>query len=108
MNTLERLSAADQDNYKSYLNRMSQSAATSSKHLIPFYTIGAKTILDVGCADGSLIKAIQSVNPEARVIGIDLNQNAVDIATAAGLEVYHMSLEEVYNLKIKFDCVIFL
>jgi len=107
MNTLERLSAADQDNYKSYLNRMSQSAATSSKHLIPFYTIGAKTILDVGCADGTLIKAIQSVNPEARVIGIDLNQNAIDIATAAGLEVYHMPLEQVYNLGIEFDCVIF-
>ena len=107
MSTLEQLSAKDQNNYKSYLDRMSQSVATSSKHLIPFYTIGAKTVLDVGCADGTLMKAIQSINPEARVIGIDLNQNAVDIAIAAGLEVYHTPLEQIYSLGIVFDCIIF-
>ena len=79
MNILEKLTAEDKSNYEVYLNRMSQSCAVSSKHLIPFYTIGKKSILDVGCADGTLMKAIKEVNPEARVIGIDLNQNAVDL-----------------------------
>lgn len=108
MNTLERLAAQNQDNYLQYLDRMSESCATTSKHLIPFYTIGCNTILDVGCADGTLMKNIKEVNPFARVIGIDLNQTAVDKAAAAGLEVYHMSLEEVQEkLNMTFDCIIF-
>ena len=107
MNQLEELTIQNQENYQLYLNRMNQSYAVSSKHFIPFYTLGAKNILDVGCADGTLIKAIKEINPEKRVIGIDLNQNAVDRAVAAGLEVYHMSLEEVHSLNIGFDCIIF-
>lgn len=108
MNTLERLAEENKENYTNYLDRMSQSCATSSKHLIPFYTIGCKHILDVGCADGTLMKTIKEVNPEARVVGIDLNQNAVDLARAAGLEVYKLSLEDVAFLcKDQFDCVIF-
>ena len=108
MNTLEQLTAQDKGNYRTYLDRMSQSCATSSKHLIPFYTIGCNTILDVGCADGTLMKAIQAVNPTARVVGIDLNQNAVDLATAAGLEVYKTDFKDICEqLQIKFDCIIF-
>ena len=108
MNTLEKLTAEDKGNYEVYLNRMSQSCAVSSKHLIPFYTIGKKTILDVGCADGTLMKAIKEVNPEARAVGIDLNQNAIDLARAAGLEAYKLSLEDVAFLcKDQFDCVVF-
>ena len=108
MNTLERLANENKENYANYLNRMGQSCATSSKHMIPFYTIGHKTILDVGCADGTLMKAIKKVNPEARVVGIDLNQNAVDLARAAGLEAYKLSLEDVaFICPGKFDCVVF-
>jgi len=107
MNILEKLTAEDKSNYEVYLNRMSQSCAVSSKHLIPFYTIGKKSILDVGCADGTLMKAIKEVNPEARVIGIDLNQNAVDLAKEAGLEVYCMALENADDLYVGFDCIIF-
>lgn len=108
MNTLEQLTAQDKDNYRTYLDRMSQSCTTSTKHLIPFYTIGCNTVLDVGCADGTLIKAIQAVNPTARVVGIDLNQNAVDLATAAGLEVYKANLKDIgKKLNLKFDCIIF-
>ena len=108
MNTLERLVEENKENYTNYLNRMSQSCATSSKHLIPFYTIGCKHILDVGCADGTLMKAIKKVNPEARVVGIDLNQNAVDLARAAGLEAYKFSIEDVaFFCENQFDCVIF-
>lgn len=109
MNTLEKLAEENKENYASYLDRMGQSCATSSKHMIPFYTIGYKTILDVGCADGTLMKAIKEVNPEARVIGIDLNQSAVDLARAQGLEVYHMDLKTVYEEvnDTEFDCIIF-
>lgn len=108
MNILEKLTAENESNYKTYLERMSQSCAVSSKHLIPFYTIGKKAILDVGCADGTLMKAIKAVNPEARVVGIDLNKNAVNFARAAGLEVYRLSLEDTeYFSKDRFDCVIF-
>lgn len=108
MNQLEKLSIENKQNYETYLTRMSQSLETSTKHFIPFYTLGKKSILDVGCADGALMKVIKEVNPEARVVGIDLNSNAVDRARAAGLEVYHMALEEVYeNIDADFDCIIF-
>lgn len=108
MNTLEKLTNENKENYITYLDRMRQSCETSTKHMIPFYTIGYKNILDVGCADGTLIKAIQAVNPEARVVGIDLNQNAVELARAAGLEVYHKSLEDMAQFWVAdFDCIIF-
>lgn len=108
MNQLEKLSIENKQNYETYLTRMSQSLETSTKHFIPFYTLGKKFILDVGCADGALMKVIKEVNPEARVVGIDLNSNAVDRARAAGLEAYKLSLEDVaFICPGKFDCVVF-
>ena len=107
-NTLEYLANQNEENYSTYLKRMRNSCSTSSKQMIPFYTFGCKTILDVGCADGSLMKIIKEINPEARVIGIDLNPKAVEIARSHQLEVYCIGLEEVKEkLKIEFDCVIF-
>lgn len=108
MNILERLADENKENYTTYLDRMKKSCETSSKHMIPFYTIGYKNILDVGCADGALMKAIKEVNPKARVVGIDLNQKAVDLAHAAGLEVYHKSLKDMMPFWFaEFDCIIF-
>jgi len=108
MNILEQNTEKNYDNYQLYLQRMANSCQNSSKHLIPFYTNGYNTILDVGCADGTLMELIKQNNPTARVIGIDLNKNAIYQASLKGLEVYYMALENVKKeLNIEFDCIIF-
>lgn len=110
MNTLEQLTAENRENYEVYLERMAKSCMTSTKRFIPFYTYGCNKILDVGCADGSLMEAIKEVNPTATIMGIDLNKNAVIEARKKGLKVYNSSLEEVGDWTKqhgRFDCIIF-
>lgn len=101
MNILEKNS---QENFATYLARMNASCRTSTKSMIPFYTIGYNKILDVGCADGSLMESIKKVNPNVNVIGIDLNSQFIEIAKNKCLEVYCKSLEEVTDM---YDCIIF-
>lgn len=42
--------------------------------------IGAGTVVDIGCGTGSLATAIKTVHPEARVIGLDPDDEALAIA----------------------------
>lgn len=101
MNILEKNS---QENFATYLARMNASCRTSTKSMIPFYTIGYNKILDVGCADGSLMESIRGINPAVNIVGIDLNSQFVELAKNKHFEVYCKSLEEVTDM---YDCIIF-
>ena len=65
--------------HNNYLDRMAESLTESTKSLIPLYIKGRKTILDVGCADGSMIMKLQTNDENAKIYGIDLCQESVDI-----------------------------
>ena len=48
-------------NYEEYLFRMAQLANESTKSLLPLYFQGRKRILDVGCADGTMMEKLQTI-----------------------------------------------
>ena len=106
-NKLEQLTGANRRNYDLYLQRMTQSISQSSKGLIPFFAAQCKKILDVGCGSGILMQAILAVNPEAKIVGIDINQSAVDTCIEQGLDVRNATLSDLIRTGEMFDCVIF-
>lgn len=106
-NKLEQLTGANKGNYDLYLKRMTQSISQSSKGLIPFFAAQCKRILDVGCGSGILMQAIQAVNPDAKIVGIDINQSAVDTCVEQGLDVRNATLSDLVKSGETFDCVIF-
>lgn len=106
-NRLEQLTGANKTNYEQYLQRMTQSISQSSKGLIPFFAYTSKRILDVGCGSGILMHAIKTVNPEAAIVGIDINQSAVDTCISQGLDVKNSNLHDFAKSGEKFDCIIF-
>lgn len=106
-NKLEQLTGANKRNYDLYLQRMTQSISQSSKGLIPFFAAQCKKILDVGCGSGILMQAIKAVNPDAKIVGIDINQSAVDTCVEQGLDVRNATLSDLVKSGETFDCVIF-
>ena len=106
-NKLEQLTGANKRNYDLYLQRMTQSIFQSSKGLIPFFAAQCKKILDVGCGSGILMQAIKAVNPDAKIVGIDINQSAVDTCVEQGLDVRNATLSDLVKSGETFDCVIF-
>ena len=40
------------------------------------------TLIDFGCADGSLLKVVRSQKPGLKLVGIDMNKDMIDIARA--------------------------
>ena len=108
MNQLEKIAHEHPENYALYLERMNISLTKSTKSYLPLYTIGKTNILDVGCADGQLMKKIQQVNPSAYVYGIDINQQSVDKAVENRCTAYCLSIDELpQSLENTFDCIIF-
>lgn len=95
----------DKKNYERYLQRMTTSISSSSKGLIPLFCKG--TVLDVGCGSGILMNTIKSVNPDLKVIGLDINSDACKVCEDQGLEVYKMNLEEFYKTDKKVDTIVF-
>lgn len=66
-------------NPKHYLERMSKPLQEKLK-IAKFIPEGAKNILDVGCADGTVTLALADMYPSINFVGIDLNKEFVDIA----------------------------
>lgn len=42
--------------------------------------IDAKVIVDFGCADGTMLKFIQNLRPDIKLVGYDVSQEMIDIA----------------------------
>ena len=59
MNQLEELSRKNRENYRRYLDRMTESMKYSTKGLIPLLAKNSKNILDVGCGSGVMLRALE-------------------------------------------------
>ena len=89
-----------------YLKRMKYSANTSTKSDIPRRCHG--NVLDIGCADGSLLEYIQKVNHETRLYGVEPNPEMADLARERGFTIYNSSIEDlIVDDMPKFDTIIF-
>ncbi|MFM7424022.1 MAG: class I SAM-dependent methyltransferase [Elainella sp.] len=71
-----------------------------------------KLILDAGCGSGYKALVLAMANPGARVVGIDLSQESVDLARRRfefhkldGAEFHQLSLYDVAQLGLKFDYI---
>lgn len=80
----------------------------SAQYVVPFIAVDAQ-ILDVGCGPGSLTNDFGSKCPQGSVIGVDISENVVQIATASAHRA-NVSFEimDAYNLPFannSFDVV---
>ena len=98
-----------------YLKRMSNSLKKSSKSLIPGLVKNCDRIVDIGCADGSLLNEIRRVSTKNNTLcGVDNNPAMIEKAlnnTAFGTCFFGGTIEDMAQ-KVKegvppVDCVIF-
>lgn len=106
MNELEKLSKEHQKNYLRYLKRMTLSMKVSTKGLIPMMCSNSKNILDVGCGSGVLLNAIEEVNREAKLTGIDLNGEAIDKLKVLGKN-WQLLHTDLMQMKGAYDTIVF-
>ena len=107
MNQLEELSRKNRENYRRYLDRMTESMKYSTKGLIPLLAKNSKNILDVGCGSGVMLRALEKENPKARLTGLDLNIDSLRKLRMnnCNWRLYHMDFMDLNN--VKFDTIIF-
>lgn len=102
---MEIKSYSDHDRY---LDRMSISLRESTKALIPPYVSDMENILDVGCADGSMMLKIKELNKDINIVGIDLCTESVDLCRNKGLKVYKTDINDLVNhTNERYDAIIF-
>lgn len=77
-----------------YLDRMSKPLQEKLK-VAKYISKNAKSVLDVGCADGTVTLALADMFPDINFLGIDLDQDFIDIA--------NQKVEERKN--VRFECV---
>ena len=114
-NILEKLTSEREDNYKKYLRIMSSSFYKSSKKMIPFFATNRKRILDVGCGSGILVENIRQADKSCYILGIDLNENAINECNKKDIEnaffekisLEDLALEIESGRREAFDCILF-
>jgi len=80
----------------------------STKALIPSYVSDRENILDVGCADGSMMLKIKEINKDINIVGIDLCTESVDLCRNKGLKVYKTDINDLVNhTNERYDAIIF-
>lgn len=96
-------------NHIEYLERMAESAHFSTKQNIPSIILsnGCRSVLDVGCADGSFTNKIREFTG-AVVTGIDNNPKNIKLAKKKFPDIRFVEAE-IGKLEPneKFDCVVF-
>lgn len=98
-------------NPQRYLERMSKPLQEKLK-IAKFFPEGAKTVLDVGCADGTVTIALAEMFPEIKFVGIDLSREFIDIAKERSAGIQNITFENVYLRERlaspeRFDVVLF-
>jgi 2-polyprenyl-3-methyl-5-hydroxy-6-metoxy-1,4-benzoquinol methylase len=64
-----------------------------------------KSVLEIGCADGALLKSLSRFEP-SRLVGIDINQTALDYGREHyGLDLRNATIESAGFCEGEFDCV---
>ncbi|KKT50832.1 MAG: hypothetical protein UW42_C0013G0016 [Candidatus Collierbacteria bacterium GW2011_GWB1_44_197] len=98
-------------NPQRYLERMSKPLQEKLK-IAKYIPSGANSLLDVGCADGTVTLALADMFPEMKFVGIDLNADFVNMARERIGERKNVSFEHGYlrerlSNPEKFDVVLF-
>ena len=78
--------------------------------LLPSIPLSARTILDVGCGDGTLMAAYRPLNPTARLLGIDRDPDAASRAAAHMTEIAATDAEAEtlpFDVPDGIDCIIY-
>jgi 2-polyprenyl-3-methyl-5-hydroxy-6-metoxy-1,4-benzoquinol methylase len=94
------LTAAVHTHYPDYAN----------PELLEKIPLAARTILDVGCAEGALGAAYLRRNPTARFLGIDIDAASVDHAARRLSEVAFMDVEAdpmPFDIPGGIDCIVY-
>lgn len=79
-------------------------------NLLSRVPLAARVVLHVGCGDGTLGDVFRRVNPTARLLGIELNQQAADIAAERMDEVVVGDVETdplPFEIPDGIDCIIY-
>ena len=102
---------ADIVNPQRYLERMSKPLQEKLK-IAKYIPQAASTLLDVGCADGTITLALADMYPEMSFVGIDLNEDFINIARGRIGERKNVSFEHGYlrerlSNPERFDVVLF-
>jgi 2-polyprenyl-3-methyl-5-hydroxy-6-metoxy-1,4-benzoquinol methylase len=100
-------------NQEIYLSRMSKPLQEKMR-VAKYIPANAKTVLDVGCADGTVTLALAHLFPHIQFLGIDLNGDFIEKATRsqAEQELSNVHFEKIYLRDLlareqKFDAAIF-
>ncbi len=82
----------------------------ANPELLEKIPLNARVILDVGCAQGALGADYLRRNPQARVLGIDINDEAIAHAKHRISEVFCGDVEKTpmpFNIPDGIDCIIY-
>jgi ribosomal protein L11 methylase PrmA len=60
------------------------------------------TVVDYGCADGTLLKHIHKIFPEMRLVGVDISNEMLDLAKVNVPDAVFMTVEEFFNSQDDF------
>jgi len=82
-------------NPQKYLERMSKPLQEKLK-VAKFFPEGVKTVLDVGCADGTVTLVLAEMFPEIKFVGIDLSKEFVDMANEKAAGKTNVTFENLY------------
>lgn len=98
-------------NPKQYLERMSKPLQEKLK-IAKYIPEGTKTVLDVGCADGTITIALAEMYPEIKFVGIDLNKEFIELAKERAIGKKNITFEQGYLRERlanpeRFDVVLF-
>jgi 2-polyprenyl-3-methyl-5-hydroxy-6-metoxy-1,4-benzoquinol methylase len=101
-------------NREIYLERMAKPLREKLR-VARYIHPGAKTILDVGCADGAVTLALAELNPDKRFLGIDLDADFIALASERATErgLANVSFKRVYLRELlaraeRYDTVLFI
>jgi 2-polyprenyl-3-methyl-5-hydroxy-6-metoxy-1,4-benzoquinol methylase len=98
-------------NPQKYLERMSKPLQEKLR-VAKFIPEGTKTVLDVGCADGTVTLALAEMYPEIEFTGIDYNKDFIEIAKQKAVDKTNVKFENVFLRERlanpeRFDVVLF-
>jgi SAM-dependent methyltransferase len=63
----------------------------------------SQTIVDYGCADGTLLKHVRELHPDYTLIGVDINPDMLDVARKTVSHAVFMTVDEFFNCQNDFS-----
>jgi SAM-dependent methyltransferase len=94
-----------------YLERMAKPLQEKLR-IARYVPAGARAVLDVGCADGTVTRALAELFPGVQFLGVDLDAGFIQLAREAAGGLANVRFERVYLRELlarpeRFDAVVF-